>query len=249
MHIVWDRRTLEWFRQASEFTGYDRALARLLLDRIPCRDSLCDLGCGAGLVDMELAAHIRRVTCVDLAPVAVDGVRETARQRGLTNITALCADGRQLRGRWSTVLAVFHGDPAAYGSYFRLAVDRLLLVTHSDPRRGFGPAESQAPRREEGTSLTRDFLEKEGVRYRLTETALEHGQPFADLAAAREFVGHYADDLAPAALEVFLRENLVETGDPRFPLYLPKRKPIGLFVICREENPGLWQEEGPADRA
>ena len=107
------------------------------------------------------------------------------------------------------------------------------------------PAYSREPRREEGTARTKDFLEKEGVRYRLDEAVLEHGQPFADLAAAREFVGHYADDLPLDALDGFLREKLIETGDPRFPLYLPKRKPIGLFVICREENPGLWEAECP----
>ena len=40
-------------------------------------------------------------------------------------------------------------------------------------------------------------------------------------------------------LEAYLEENLKETGEEKWPYYLPNRKEFGLFVIGRDENENL----------
>lgn len=55
-----------------------------------------DLGSGGGHVAYRLAAHARSVTAVDLSAAMLDAVRETARQRGLSNIETLIASAEDL---------------------------------------------------------------------------------------------------------------------------------------------------------
>ena len=55
MKIVWNEQSVQWFRRASDYTGYSRNLAKLLLEDLPQGGTLCDMGCGSALVDFELA--------------------------------------------------------------------------------------------------------------------------------------------------------------------------------------------------
>lgn len=36
MKIVWNEQSFNWFSRASEYTGYNRALADILLKHLPC---------------------------------------------------------------------------------------------------------------------------------------------------------------------------------------------------------------------
>lgn len=109
MHIQWNRQTVRWFENAAEYTGYPKKLAQLLKKYIPEGETLCDLGCGAGLVDFALADHCSAITCVDISPDAVEHVRRKTAARGLENVSALCMDASELTGSWDTVMAIFFG--------------------------------------------------------------------------------------------------------------------------------------------
>lgn len=55
-----------------------------------------DLGSGGGHVAYRLAPHARSVTAVDLSAAMLDAVRETARQRSLSNIETCVASAESL---------------------------------------------------------------------------------------------------------------------------------------------------------
>jgi SAM-dependent methyltransferase len=221
MKIEWTDEVVRWFREASAYTGYDRALAALLLARIPERTTLCDMGCGAGLVDLELAPHFARVTCVDVAEKAVASVAEAASERGLSNVEAVCADAARVAGEWGTVLALFHGGAAFVPDYLAHARDRLILATSAGRAGRYGPEAVAA------------HLDELGLAYAQERHSLEFGQPFRTVADARTFVRTWRPDVADAELDAFLGRSLEPTGREDFPFYMPKRRDFALFVIPR----------------
>jgi tRNA/tmRNA/rRNA uracil-C5-methylase (TrmA/RlmC/RlmD family) len=100
----WNEKTIDWFLAASKYTGYNKKLAALLLHRMTSRGTLCDLGCGMGLIDFELASSFRRVHCVDIDATAVNFVNSYAKETATLNVTGCVCNARELEGRWD------HGD-------------------------------------------------------------------------------------------------------------------------------------------
>lgn len=235
MKIVWNEQSVRWFHNASEYTGYNKKLAGLLLRHISRRESLCDIGCGAGLIDFELAPHIGHITCVDISPEAIRAVEEHARRRGADNISAVCMDASGLEGEWDTVLALFHGGQNVIPRYLRLAREQLILAAHGTLQGNFSPSGHKVIKCFDVHGV-KAYLDEEGIRYSLQELTLEYGQPLTGLADAEAFVTAYSTPMAPSVLDAYLREHLVETGDEKFPYYLPNQKKLGLFVIPREQG-------------
>lgn len=233
--IVWNEQSLAWFHAAGAYTDYNRKLAKLLLPHIPAESTVCDMGCGAGLVDLELAGSVREITCIDIDPAAVESIRVDAKRLGCTNLSAVCMDGRLAERHWDVVLALFHGGREEYLSYMKLADRTLLLVTHGGISQRFGP-KHRRPEKCHGTEYTVQELERLGVRYRLEIQELEHGQPLKSLEDARKFVTVHSEPMEPEELEEYLKEYLIETEDAVYPYYLPKRKTIGIFVIRRDDQ-------------
>ena len=235
MHIRWNEQTVRWFEDAAEYTGYNKNLARILKKYIPEGETLCDLGCGAGLVDLALADHCSAITCVDISPEAIGHVRRRAAARGLENISALCTDASELTGSWDTVMAIFFGGNQICGDYFHLAGKRFILITNARRKGNFGPEGHQVVKCSD-IATTKAYLDARGVKYAHEALALEYGQPFADREDARAFVRAYTRPMSEELLEAYLEEKLEKTGDERWPYYLPNRKEFGLFVIGRNEN-------------
>lgn len=235
MLIVWNEQSIRWFRNASEYTGYNQKLAQILLEHIPSRATLCDMGCGAALIDFELARFVEQVTCIDISPVVIDAVQQQAREQGVANLTARCMDASQAQGEWETVTALFHGGGDVVEKYLPLAKDQLILATHGSLVGGFGPKGRQAVKCFD-TGGVQAYLDGLGVKYHLQMEQLEFGQPFTDLDDARRFVKAYSKPMTDGEMEDYLREKLEPTGNEKFPCYLPKKKNLGIFVIRRSEN-------------
>lgn len=239
MRIVWNRQTVDWFRHASEYTGYNRALREILCAHIPPDTTLCDVGCGAGLIDMELASHCRHITCVDVDACAVEAVKEEATRRNVSNITPICQDGAKLVGEWDTVLALFHGGSCWMQHYFSHARQRMILAVYDQCRGSFGPAHRKREKHH-GAAQVQATLDKTGVVYTVEHHALEYGQPLKSREEARAFVGAYCQPMEEWELEDYLKTHLCPTGREDFPYYLPKTKRFSLFVIEKEKNLGVY---------
>lgn len=228
MHIQWKERSIQWFYNASAYTSYDKELAELLLKQIQVRGSLCDLGCGLGLVDMEMAPYIGQITCLDSDATVVEALRKRAAERGIQNITARVGDARQLEGHWDTVLTMFHGQTADFVErYIAMADHVFLALVHSHAKQQPNGAFSHTCAHIETTIQT---LERRGIPYEMIRGGLEYGQPLKSLEEAREYALAYSNDSSESGLAEYL-ERMVETGEEEFPYYLPKTRNFGLFVV------------------
>lgn len=235
MRIEWNDRSIRWFRDASEYTKYNQKLSQLLLPHIKSRETLCDMGCGAGLIDIELAKYVKSITCVDINAAAARSVAERAAQLGLCNITALCADASGLEGSWDTVIGIFYGGIRFFHDALPRTRERAIMVTYKSMVGKFGPPAHKLPKRHNVEDIE-SFLSSRGIRYHLYQHVLEHGQPLLDREDARSFVRAYTTPMSDPELERYLDSRLISTGDPRYPLYLPKEKELGIFVVDRAEN-------------
>ncbi|AGB02513.1 bifunctional cobalt-precorrin-7 (C(5))-methyltransferase/cobalt-precorrin-6B (C(15))-methyltransferase [Methanoregula formicica] len=70
------------------------AISLLKLD-IHKTDSLLEIGCGTGRVTLALATLGKCVDAIDVRPEAVDLARQTAKDRGVKNITFTCAEATE----------------------------------------------------------------------------------------------------------------------------------------------------------
>lgn len=235
MGIVWNSQTLRWFLDASDYTGYDRALAALLRPYLPAGGTLCDLGCGAALTDFELAPDASCVTCADSSPEAVSFVRNEAERRHIPNLTVRCTDAADVPGAFDAVMTLFHGSPETFDAYYSKARQVFLILTRRERYGQFGPESRRISKRGDAASM-RQFLDARSIRYSYREAELEHGQPLRSLEDAAAFVRAYAAPMPEAELWNYLDAALLKTGREDFPYYLPNRKKLGLIVIRRDEN-------------
>ncbi len=233
--IVWNEQSVRWFRSASEYTGYNRSLAALLLEYLPSGGTLCDMGCGCALIDFELAPHFQEITCVDIDPEAAAAVRRQAESRGISNLHAVHADGTTLDGHWDAVMALYHGGADAFDRYYEKAEQTLLLVTRRNRAGNFGPENRRIEKCTDIAGIA-GYLNSRGIRYTLREAAIEFGQPFESMEDARLFIQAYAMPTGSEELDRYLERSLQSTGRTDYPYYLPKTRELGIFVIRRSDN-------------
>ena len=206
MLFEWNEQTFRWFWDASEYTGYNREMAKLLLPHLAGCETLCD-------------ANVRR----------------RAEEAGMVNLRTICADGLAAEGRWDGVMALFHGDVENMGeNYLEKADRRLILVVHGSPYGSTGP-EKYRVRKCCDVDHTRAWLERHGYPYRLELAALEFGQPHRSFADAVAYTRTFSGNAPEKELLAYVREHVVETGREDFPLYTPKQRRFGIFEIRKED--------------
>lgn len=236
MKIQWNTQTIQWFQDASNYTGYNRNLARLLMSHIPHRNTICDMGCGAGLIDFELARHFASVTCVDISPEAISSIENRITKEQIGNMSAHCMDGTLFTGSFDTVIALFHGGPNVFDHYYPLAKDQLIIVTHLGKCGTFSP-EKHRKAHNYGVPKTKEHLDELGIRYTYLEQSFEYGQPFSSFEDAMAFMDAYG---APGMTREEKTENLntrlEKTDREDYPYFLPNKKEMGIFIINRQDN-------------
>lgn len=236
MLFQWNEQTFELLAAASAYTGYDRELAKLLKKELGGCRTLCDIGCGMGLADLEIAPELDSVTCADISQAALDDLEKRAAARGVGNIRTICTDGMKLKGEWDAVTALFHGEVEdIVPAYLKLAKKKLIVVTHGSAYGTTGPKEYRV-RKCCDVDSTVEWLDRHGYRYTLTRGELEFGQPHKSLEDALSYTRLFTKNAPEDELEAHVRATVTETGREDYPLYTPKKRGFGIFVIGRQEN-------------
>jgi len=239
MFFEWNEQTLRWLLDASEYTGYNKNLAKLLLKYLEPGETMCDMGCGMGLIDFELSPSLEHITCVDQVPFAVSFIEKESKRRGIDNITALCGDALEMQGEWDTVIALFHGTvETTCVPYFTKAKKQLIIVTHGENGGRTGP-EGYRVRRCTGVNTVAAWLAENGFSYEFEEGMLEFGQPHRNFEDAVNYTRTFCQNPPEELLLKHVRENITETGRDDFPLYTPKTRKFGIFIIRKADNKSL----------
>lgn len=224
--FVWDEQSLRWFMNFSLFTGFHEKLAGLLRPGLTDCRTLCDIGCGAGRIDLYLAGSVERITCVDRSEEAVAFLRQESAARGIRNLTAVAADCEELAGSWDTVLFSFFGTGLL--EQFLPRCRTLISVVGCDDTHALLPG---MQKRKHSADRFEALLLERKIVCSVRKYELEAGQPFTDREEAVCFIRRYAH-CSEYEADAFLTSRLISIRKDDFAYYLPRRKPIAVFTIA-----------------
>ena len=233
MRIVWDEQGISWFLDAGVYTGFHQALAEKIKPYLEQKDTLCDLGCGLGRLDLELAPNVFEVTAVDISERAIDVLRRDAEALGLKNIKAEVRDVTTLTEFFDVALLSFFGQ-SNIGKFSQLCRRRLIRIVGADNSSNFYPERYRCEARDTVPSV-RGELEVLGVGYELEMCSIEFGQPLRSRHDAEAYVLRNAPEATAKEVNTFLKDRLESTGREDFPFYLPNKKELGIFIIDKEK--------------
>ena len=83
MRMNWNDTTIKSFVSASEYTGFHEELANQIRPYIKNSKTLCDIGCGLGLIDMHLSKDLDYITCVDINENAINYLEKSIKEKNI----------------------------------------------------------------------------------------------------------------------------------------------------------------------
>ena len=214
---------------ASAYTGFHEKLAKKIIPHLHADDTVCDIGCGLGLLDFQLAPHVSEISAVDVSESAIEALLYGAKSAGLTNIHAHCGVAEDLEGAYDIILMSLFGH-IDMQELLKHCRRKIIRIAGSGRKSGLYP-ERHRRETKDAVPLYRDELAGLGVRYSVELCSFEFGQPLRTWHDAEQFVlinAPYADS---GEVNEFLNENIERTGRDDFPFYLPYQKELGIFVI------------------
>jgi len=228
MKFEWNVDTIRWYQEANEYTGFFKQVAGLIAPKLAGYATMCDIGCGLGLLDLELCNSIGHITCIDISREAIEALNKTLQEKHITNIETRVMDSSDIKENWDVIAISFFGS-SSLEEYLPHCKKLFAVVTGSlsnelTPEQHFPFKRHSVPEIEQALKL-------KDIHYSLTQAAFEFGQPLASKEEAVRFVRSHSPGINPEDLATFLSERLVETGEERFPLFLPRLKSIGIFEI------------------
>lgn len=231
MAFEWTEQRIRWYWNAAQYTGFHHQLAQKIKPLLTPQDTVCDLGCGLGCLDFELASMVKHITCIDVDTTVLGHLQDYSVRTGIHNLTVLCQNAHEVHSRYDVVLMAFFGTPAKLMLHAISLSSRLLIrIINADDANGFFPHKGTRCKRETVLDV-RKALDSHKYRYRYLEEELDFGQPFCSCQDAINFLSDRNPSQTAAEITHYLSKTLQATGNPNFPFYLPKSKKLGIFIV------------------
>lgn len=228
MNFEWNPQTIRWYEEANAYSGFFRQVAGLISPMLQGYGTLCDIGCGLGLLDLELSPSIGSITCLDINPIVLGALRKQIAVRQISNIQPRLMDYKDMAEDWDVICISFFGSKEIEA--FLPHCRKLIAVVGKKQETELYPGKYRKFSKTTAEKVEVVLREK-GMDYALTEAAFEFGQPFHSRTDAEDFLRTHCPAISPEDLRDFLAESLKATGDSRFPWVIPRLKAIGVFEI------------------
>ena len=227
--IVWDEQSSARFMDASVYTGFHKQLAQKIIPFLLPGDTLCDIGCGLGRLDFELAPHVSEILAVDISEYAISTLERDVAAAGLGNIRTHAGDAAEIGQSFDVILMSLFGLQDTSGLLKRCR-RRHIRIVGAGRKSGLYP---ERYRRElkDAVPIVQDEFNALGVGYELEMCSFEFGQPLRTLRDAEHFVLSNAPEADDSEIADFLDANMQHTGRDDFPFYLPYKKELGIFIV------------------
>lgn len=229
MNFDWNVDTIRWYQNANNYTGYFKNIAKSILPKLEGYSTFCDIGCGLGLIDIELCKYIESITCIDINKEALKALETNIKSKNISNIYPCLMNCDDIQDSWDVIFVSFFGSRNLKS--FLPHCKKLIAIVGNKNQDGLFPEKYRSFQK----STTRDLedaLKKDGISYILTEAAFEFGQPLLSLEDAKNFVMTQSrNTISSEDLELFLSQRLIETGEKQYPYFIPRLKSVGIFEI------------------
>lgn len=241
--INWNEEKIRFFKDASEYTGYHKNIADSIKPYLKSEWTMCDMGCGLGLLDIQLADSVAHITAVDRNESAIRDYCKRVKNLNISNISAQVGDANEMgRAFWDVLLLSFfsfYGDNDAMERALARARRRIIMVTFVDEfpekQRKFSNSNIH-----ETTSAKEAYILGKGYNYEKIITTMEFGQPFRSLDDAREFFHQYSEgeymkeedsEKRKLNIELKMSDIVMTDDDTEFPYFLSKKKDVGVLIV------------------
>lgn len=227
----WSEKRIEWYQRAVEWNGMDRYLADMFCPHLPLEETVCDLGCGTGYIAMELARRGYDTTAFDWNPVTMGYLEQEKERQGLGNLTLRRSDWYKLPREpiCDNMIMVFAGHISEELPLFLRFFRKRLLVIIRDEHTSHIQADGKPTHRHTNADQVEHHL-RDGWKFQSRRLVKEFGQPFRSREECVEYLHTFGADAESPKSTI---HQLVETGDPIYPLYLPYEKKMRLYIIER----------------
>ncbi len=228
MNFNWNPDTIRWYQDANFYTGYYKRVAELIATKLEGYSTFCDIGCGLGLVDLELSKYIESITCIDINSEAIYALKKSMELRKITNIETRLMDCEYIEKNWDVIFISFFGSRNI--ERFLPNCKKLIAVVGKDNNDELFPRKCGSFKKNTYDKVEKELIDK-GIPYCIDKVLLEFGQPFISMEDAEKFVRTYSPGISQENLEFFLTKRIVKTGEKEYPYIIPRKKPIGIFEI------------------
>ncbi|NCB52592.1 MAG: class I SAM-dependent methyltransferase [Clostridia bacterium] len=237
---MWTPEKIRWYARACDWPENDccRILANAILERLPEKPVLCELGCGIGALSLQLADKARFVTAVDINTLTIDHLCARVSADNVRNVHPLKGNFRRLTP------PVPHADGVVMCKVGHLAVhldnamrwtrEKLFFITSANNRRSFH-IDGDKPPCPEVESLY-SFLDQAEFLWEETFLQIRLDQPLESRDEAARFLKAYNPSEAPAELSAFLDERLITTDCSDYPYCLPCRKDYVMITVKKAKS-------------
>lgn len=238
MLFEWNEDTIRWFVDASNYTGYHRKLSEIIAPMLKDSNTLCDIGCGLGILDIYLSPYMQNITCIDINENALNQVKETVKRRNISNIQIYNKNCNSLTDSFDCILLSFFGS-RNLDRYLPYCKKLIVIiggenVSHMYPKKDKKEkCNLSGVKQEDKNNYTEveKYLKKNHISYRLQTHILNFGQPFHTKDDTYKYVKNLASDAAAAEIDKFIINNL-KIQDGEYPYFMSHKKEIGIFEIA-----------------
>ena len=235
--FVWTEDMIRFMQAANARSSYHAQLAAILAPKLSGCRTLCDAGCGLGMLSAALAPSFASVTAADVSADALDVLRQTIAARQLTNLTPLQYDvlAGQDPARYDAMIFCFFGSLAEILPVARRQCAKTLIIIKKNYALHRFSLTKQ-PIRSQTAQDACELLRRMGIPFAFEARELEHGQPLTSLDDAVRFFRLYSRDETPDTITAqSVAARLQKTGDAQYPYYLPQTKRLGILTIKMED--------------
>lgn len=232
----WTDESIKWWQRAKAYTNHYKDMAQIILPYLEKDESVYDIGCGLGYIDLELAPHIGQVRCFDIDTKVLSELEKEAASQKVSNLSVTNENWLQFPDQsCDTVLACSFGALSEYlDDFLRLARKQVLVLKRNRSKFAQKYYEGQPLHSAAGSEA---YLKENRIPYEKISVFSDFGQPLESWEEAEKFVRfHRINGDEPA--EKYLEQHL-EPGKYGYSYYLSNRKEMSLFVIPKEN----WTDE------
>lgn len=243
--FVWTEESAAFWEDSAAYTNSYDLLGEKAAAHLAPGGTVFEGGCGLGHLSLALAARGFAVTAMDIDPLPLWYLQEHVRQAKLPlDIRQGDAFALPPAAVWDSAVFCFFGGVDEILRWARLHCrDRLIVFKKNWSTHRF--TRDSAAIRKFTYPLTVAALSALDVPFEAHVFDVDMGQPFRSLSDAVRFFRLYDPEGAMDEREV--RARLIETGDARFPFFLPVMRPVGMISISMDDlrNTSIPEEVTP----
>lgn len=233
MMFQWNSEMIRFMKDASEYTDYNKKLAKILAKHLPTNATVFEVGCGLGFLTLALSSHVKSITAMDLNADAIAVLSENCERQSITSINVLRGDvfapePSESVGFDALVSCMCLDAQSAVSLAKKHGIHEILLVVSKEDHHRFSAGKEKKKNRYQEQI---DWLNREGICYKSHDVSMEFGQPLRSMEDARAFLALYNRKKDQPLTESDVREMVRENDDKAFPWYIPMRRNRALLVI------------------